>query len=165
MSEGMIKTGALVIAIATGFAVTGLAAQERGPGGPSFEMLDLDGDGRVTEAELDAAAAERFAEVDTDGDGALSVGELTARAEARMAERMAERVARMVERLDTNGDGMIQSDEMAAQDHRARLLERFDADGDGAISAEEFAMARDERRHPGHGAAGHGDRHGPRDRG
>lgn len=169
MSYGMVRTGALIAAIAAGVAVTGAAAQERGQGRDhmmAFEILDLDGDGVITEADLAGAAGARFAEADLDGDGSLSAEELTARAEARMADR----ITAMIDRFDDNGDGVIQPEEMA--DHgpdAARFMERFDTDGDGAVSVEEFEMARadhDGRRHDGrHGGGKHGDRHGPRDRG
>ncbi|WP_238928791.1 EF-hand domain-containing protein [Alexandriicola marinus] len=173
MSHGMIKTGALVAAIAVGFAVTGVAAQGNGPDGTqgrggmmAFETLDLDGDGIVTEAELAGAAEARFAEADLDGDGALSADELTAQAEARMAASLADRITGMIERFDENGDGLIQPAEMADRGPDAgRFMARFDADGDGSVSAEEFDTARSDHGGRRHGGGKNGDRHGPRDRG
>lgn len=46
---------------------------------PTLNRLDLDGDGRVNQAEYDRVAfsARPFAQVDTDADGALSVTELS----------------------------------------------------------------------------------------
>lgn len=165
MSFGLVRTGALVVAIAAGFAVTGVAAQEQGQqreGRMTFEVLDLDGDGMITEAELAAAGEARFTELDLDGDGALSAEELAARAEARMAER----IAAMIDRVDENGDGLIQPGEMAGRGpDPARFLERFDTDGDGAVSVEEFDTARAAHEGRRHGGGKHGDRHGPRDRG
>lgn len=173
MSFHKVTTAALVVAIAAGFAVTGVAAQDRGlvhghgpHGAMSFSGLDLDGDGSVTEAEIAGAAEARLAQADTNGDGALSADELTAQAEARMSAHMAGRITAMIERLDDDGDGMIQPAEMADRGpDPARFLDRFDADGDGAVSAEEFESARGDHDARGHGGGMHGDRHGSRDRG
>ena len=44
-------------------------------------------------------------------------------------------------RLDTNGDGTVSRDEVAAA--RERLFARLDRDGDGAISVEEVDVLRD----------------------
>ena len=46
---------------------------------PTLNRLDLDGDGRVNQAEYDRVAfsARPFAQVDTDADGALSTGRVT----------------------------------------------------------------------------------------
>ncbi|NQW10782.1 MAG: calcium sensor EFh [Alphaproteobacteria bacterium] len=53
------------------------------------------------------------------------------------AERMIERF----EAMDTNKDGVVTRDELAA--HRAARLKAADSDGDGLLSAEEFAAMHD----------------------
>ena len=80
------------------------------------------------------------------GDGALSRDELIARSEARIETR----VDRMLERLDTDGDGQLSQAEMEeAREGRGfrhgrggpnpeRMFERFDADGDGSVTQAEF---------------------------
>ncbi|KUF12173.1 EF-hand domain-containing protein [Pseudoponticoccus marisrubri] len=146
-------SGALVLLMAT----TGMAmAQGKGGEGRGaridamFESFDLDGDGKVTAAEIEEAGAQRFAAADTDGDGFLSADEVAAQAEQRRAERMekrrAARAEAMLERLDTDGDGKLSPQEAAKRGPAAtgfdRMLQRLDADEDGAISREEIETAQ-----------------------
>lgn len=134
-----ILIGTLVIALGgAGFAM----AEGRQDRGASFETLDQNGDGSITQAEMDAIAAERFATRDENNDGALSKDELLKGASAR-AER---RVERMLDRLDANDDGQLTQAELSERPGRGRLFERLDANEDGAISQAEFDEARGKMR-------------------
>lgn len=134
----------------------GFAGGRMGPNAPEFAEIDADGDGQLTQEELDAFAAARFAAIDTDGDGVLSADELAAAAEARRAEMEAARVQRMIEARDTNGDGVLSQEEMSAQAQKSPF-ERLDTNGDGVISAEEFAAMQGPRQP---GMRGQGDHDG-----
>ena len=151
-----MKTKILMTAILASIVMTAAAAQEQAPDRherPAFSTLDTDGDGSVTLAEMQARGDARFAEVDTDGDGGLSEAELTASAN----DRATDRVTRMLEEHDANGDGVLQPSEMPqrSDDRTARMFEHVDADSDGAITEAEFEAAKD----------GMGGRKGHRDRG
>jgi len=151
----VLSVTAAAIAATTLFGA-GIAQARGGHGGERpgaefiFEELDANGDGVVTQAEIDAHAAARFAKSDTDGDGNLSVEEMVATAEARMQERMkrgsekmAKRTERMIERKDTNDDGMLSMAELQDGKQRGgKIFERMDTDGDGAISRAEFDAAK-----------------------
>ena len=91
-----------------------------GPGKPGMmkdhmvEMMDTDGDGEVSEAEIKTHKAAMFVAIDTNGDGALSQDELSAHHEtmraqmkARFEEHRGDRVDGMFERYDTDKDGAI----------------------------------------------------------
>ncbi|MXO65843.1 EF-hand domain-containing protein [Altericroceibacterium endophyticum] len=57
--------------------------------------------------------------------------------------KVQERSSAMFDRMDANGDGMLDE-----ADHTARLEKRFqkmDADGDGALSQQEFTAAHEKR--------------------
>jgi len=139
-------TGVVVV----GFAVAGTSAMAFGPGtghaghGPrmSFEELDSDGDGQITQSEMQGRAAAHFQEADTDGNGLLSASEMEAQAQKRMAER----IAGMIERFDKDGDGALSQDEMPRPPRAGRMFDHFDQDGSGGISEEEFSDAREEMR-------------------
>lgn len=149
MKRNLFITGVVVAAI----SVTALAANAREQGGKmrgpqepriTFEELDLNGDGFVTEDDMAAHAAARFEAADSNGDGVLSTDELEAAALKRMQERAAGQAGKMIERRDANGDGVLSPDEMAPRkDRGARMFERADADGDGKISKAEFDAARE----------------------
>ena len=70
---------AVIVAVA---GLTGASAALAKPGmgahgaRVSFEELDADGNGEVTQAEVEAHRAARFAATDTDGDGKLSAAEI-----------------------------------------------------------------------------------------
>lgn len=125
-----------------------------GPMMPDFSAVDTNGDGKLTQEEMQAHAKARFDAADTNGDGKLSVDELAAAAQKREEERRAKKAARMLERLDANNDGALSFDEMPGQQSRAdRMFARMDADGDGAISKEEMdaAAAKFKERRGKHG--------------
>lgn len=114
----------------------------------TFEQLDADGNGEVTQAEMEAAKAARFAAADSNGDGVLSVEELAAQASAQIAAR----TTKMIERFDTDGDGALSQEEMPKPRRggdSAKMFERLDADGSGGISKEEFEEGRKHARRGG----------------
>lgn len=126
-----------------------------------FDLLDADGDGLVTAAEIEAFRAARFAELDADGDGVISRQEFVDHAAARAGDR----AGAMFDRLDADGDGVLSRDAIEARrgagPDAGWMMRRFDADGDGAISRDEVAGMRDrwmERREGrGAGMGRHGD--------
>ena len=155
-----MKRQILMVALLSGLvmAAGAASAEEQRGERPDFATLDLNGDGALSLEELQAQGDARFADADANGDGGLSAEELIAAAESRAANR----AARMIERFDENGDGLLQRDELPRGDgdRAERMFERADADEDGVISAEEFeqAMEHMKERHGRHG-------HGPRGRG
>ncbi|PSL19659.1 EF-hand domain-containing protein [Shimia abyssi] len=163
MKRTTFITGIVVAAL----SVTAVAASAKGQGGKhrgmqiNFEELDTNGDGFVTQAEMDAHAAARFAKMDTNGDGALSADELEAAVAERAQERAKKGAARMIEHRDANGDGVLSQDEMKPKAERsAKMFDRLDSDGDGQISKEEFEAAREKMRHGHKGKKRDGDRGG-----
>jgi Ca2+-binding EF-hand superfamily protein len=151
-----VLTPALAVAVLLGGTVLALA--ESGPGKMghgmrmqhSFEELDADADGRITQEEMTAHMQAQFEGADADGDGALSRDELVTRMTERQAERIAAYANHMIERHDSDGDGKLSPDEMKA-DRGGRMFKRADADGDGAITKAEFDEMREEmqNRHQG----------------
>lgn len=107
-----------------------------------FNRLDSNGDGQFTREDLEEQAASRFEENDTNADDFLSADELKAATEKRISERAERMSARMLERLDEDGDGQLSLEEASAGGKRSeRIFERADADGDGVITRAEFMSA------------------------
>lgn len=101
-----------------------------------------------------------FERLDTDKDGKLTAEEAKA-GSARMLERAdrngdgvvtPDEAPRMFERVDADGDGKVTADELGAIS--ASRVMRADANGDGAVTREEADAARAKMK------AGRGERHG-----
>ncbi|WP_176559387.1 EF-hand domain-containing protein [Rubellimicrobium roseum] len=123
-----------------------------------LETYDTDGDGIVTQPEIEARKAERFGQADADRNGALSPEELIALEDQIRQEMRLARATRAVERMDDNGDGLLQAEEIEARSPRlAPIFDRLDADGDRGISLEEIEAGRPGR---GEGRGGRGHGHG-----
>ena len=103
----------------------------RGRGAAMLENFDTDGDGRLTQAEIDAARAERFAGFDADGDGRLTLEEY----ERLWLDAMRERMVDGFQRLDNDGDAVVTTEEFVAP--FATMVSRMDRNEDGVLSAED----------------------------
>lgn len=92
------------------------------------ETYDSDGDGRVTQEEVDTYRSERVGRFDSDGDGALTLEEYQALWLDAMRERMVDRF----QYHDDDGDGRVTVDEFSSR--TGNLVRARDRDGDGAVS-------------------------------
>ena len=133
-----------------------------GLGKIDFAAVDTDKDGKITAAEMEAYRAAEVAGVDADKDGKLSATELSAMHMARMQAMADDMAAKMVERLDADGDGLLTAAEMMARPVPDRMFGMADADGDGALTQEEIDAARAQmaEMRQGRGPGGRGDGEG-----
>ncbi len=101
-----------------------------GPDGPREMLaeLDADGNGAITQAEVDDYLAARVAEADLDGDGAIALDEF----EPVFADRTRPRMVDAFQALDADGSGTVTTDEIDAR--FGDVVERLDRDDDGALS-------------------------------
>jgi len=102
---------------------------------------DVNMDGRVTRAELDAAAAKRFAAA-AGGAGAMNLAQF----ELGEQQRFANANARAFRRLDADGDDALTLQEFAASE--LKTFARLDKNNDGVLTAEELRprnLARSDR--------------------
>jgi Ca2+-binding EF-hand superfamily protein len=145
-----MKNASIIIGLSVAIVIGGASLSlAEGGGGMrhNFSEIDADGDGKITQSEMQDHRAARFAMADADGNGSLSSDEMIARA----MKRMSKRVSHMIERFDADGDGELSMDEMQKR-HKGDMFSQMDTDGDGALSAEEFKAMKGMRgKHHGGG--------------
>ena len=102
----------------------------------------------MTRAELQAVATRRFEALDATRDGKVSRAEMSTMLETRDDRREAraeKRAGKIMERVDTSGDGVLSEAEFDAAAERMRRFRkgpdfaRLDADRDGRVTEAELA--------------------------
>jgi Ca2+-binding EF-hand superfamily protein len=107
-----------------------------------FDRLDSDRSGDITFEEFSAAMKSRLGEADKNQDGKMSVAEIAQEIEKMRAERIARR---LVERFDSDGDGMLTAAEINSR--QRKLFALLDRNDDGKVVKDE--MPRRKSRHGG----------------
>ncbi|CAN0520589.1 unnamed protein product [Laminaria digitata] len=102
----------------------------------TFSLLDTDGDGKISLAEIRAEQARLIAAADLDGDGKLSVDEFRRR--GWWFQRL--HTTTLFDLMDADGDQMLTADEIA--NPSARWFKRYDKDADGGVTTEEVPHFR-----------------------
>ncbi|WP_162560203.1 EF-hand domain-containing protein [Methylotetracoccus oryzae] len=103
---------------------------------PDPALVDTDGDGKISKAEIEAARGIEFKAADTDGDDSLTLAELKAWLSQRVEDRF--------KALDRDGNNLISAEELVHGETGRRatmlsnLLKQGDLDGGGSLSPEEF---------------------------
>jgi hypothetical protein len=101
-----------------------------------FESYDSNGDGKLTQAEIDETRGARLARFDTDGNGSLNLTEYQALWLDAMRERMVDRF----QDLDDDGDGAVTKEEFARP--FARMVRYMDMNDDGALGRDDMDRHR-----------------------
>ena len=134
-----LLAAATAVLVVGGLALAAPSLAQRGAmgmmGGLGAEQLlrevDTDRDGRMTQAEIDAAVNARFARFDADGNGRLSLDEFN----ALWADVTRPAAVRAFQFMDPNGDASVTKAEV--EERTSRLVQRFDRNGDGALSLQD----------------------------
>jgi Ca2+-binding EF-hand superfamily protein len=129
----LLGTGAvLALAGVTSASLAGGGWGGHGGGYRLFDAYDANGDGTLTQAEIDQVRQSQLAEFDQNGDGSLSLEEYQALWMDAMRERMVDRF----QSHDDDGDGSVTSEEFA--EPFDRLVSRLDRNEDGEVTADEI---------------------------
>ena len=134
-----LLAAATAVLVVGGLALAAPSLAQRGAmgmmGGLGAEQLlrevDTDRDGRMTQAEIDAAVNARFTRFDADGNGRLSLDEFN----ALWADVTRPAAVRAFQFMDPNGDASVTKAEV--DERTSRLVQRFDRNGDGALSMQD----------------------------
>ena len=104
-------------------------------------LLDTDGDGKVSSAEIRAEHKRLMGAADVDADGKLSVEEFRRR--GRWFQALG--ATTLFDLMDSNGDQILTLEEIQAPSQR--WLKRYDGNGDDAIEQSELPKRIGHRRH------------------
>ena len=141
MSKKLKYSVALLVALSIGNIAT---AKNHGDlkflGTLSFENLDINNDGKVSEKEIETQRDLMVQSMDLNGDKVVSTQELM-KQHAKRADAIAKR---MIKKLDANGDGSLSFTELkkSRQWQLSRMFYRLDKDLDGFISKEESQLRK-----------------------
>ena len=105
-----------------------------------FDAIDADGDGTLTQVEVDSLRNDRHAKHDANGDGNLSLEEFS----GLWHETTRPLTVRGFQMLDTDGDGIVTRAEYDRP--LAGIIERLDRNGDGSLSLREVRDDDDDER-------------------
>ncbi len=136
---------ALVVAFAPAAVSVADEAPAPNPVTTQFQVIDADGDGYLSEAELIGFQRKVFDTLDEDADGSFSLDQFIDILKRQAAEKgmSADQQAQMEERwiarftgVDVNGNDVITLDEFELS--HARRFKSKDRDGDGRLSWQEL---------------------------
>ncbi|MBI6630785.1 EF-hand domain-containing protein [Pontibaca salina] len=117
-----------------------------------MKKVDANGDGAVTQEEIDTFRAAIVTEADVSGEGDISLDEF----ETIYLEMTRERMVDAFQSLDADGDGVVTQAEMDAR--FGNVVERMDRNDDGKLDRDDRG-GRDQKGHQRDGKR-HGDRRG-----
>jgi len=106
-----------------------------------MESFDLDGDGKLSQEEIDRSRGERFSSFDADGNQALTLAEY----EKLWLDAMREIMVDRFQELDADGDAQVTAEEFKRP--FAKMVRRMDRNEDGLLDD-------NDRHHRHHGSQG-----------
>ena len=124
------------------------AVSAQAPGGPGARvpqtrhaermmlLYDLNGDGKITIAEINTDQARIFTALDVNDDKKMSVEEIKRRGRSLQIFR----TTTLFDLLDANGDGTLSVTEVQAPSKR--WFKRYDLNGNGVMESDEIPVGR-----------------------
>ena len=126
----------VIAAFVVEFVVGAMPAAAQGRHGRAYSgfvgIMDTDGDGKVSFAEIVAEQKRLVGAADVDGDGKLSIAEFRRR--GRLFQSL--RATTLFDLMDANGDRQLTAEEISKPSERWFL--RYDANDDGVLEEKEL---------------------------
>lgn len=108
--------------------------------GEMMETYDQNGDGALTQEEIDTIRAARLVEFDKDGNGTLNLEEY----QALWLDAMHERMVDQFQAHDADGDGLVTAEEFGKR--QSKMVSRMDRNDDGKLDKSDFEFRRQKMR-------------------
>jgi Ca2+-binding EF-hand superfamily protein len=124
---------------ACALAISPGAWAHHGPGADHmFQMMDTDGDGKISAAEHAAGAKKMFDKMDADKDGKVTAAEMDAAHEQITGKSKKPEMssADKIKAVDTNNDGVLSEEEHVAG--AKMMFDKMDTDHDGFLTKAEM---------------------------
>ena len=147
IGSGYLLVGSLAVCTLAA-SPSALADKPGGGADHQFQMMDTDGDGKISAEEHAAGAKKMFDMMDADKDGKVTAKEMEAAhhqvtgTEAKKSDMSA---ADKIKMIDTNGDGVISADEHTAGSKK--MFDMMDTNKDGFLSKAELAAGHAKMMH------------------
>lgn len=141
-SLSLLLIGAPVLAAGQSSGASGYDSGMSGQSAiPSFNTLDQDADGVVSqsEAQMDPTVSQNFSIADTDQDQNLSQSEFSALEQQMQTGAAGAETLPEFSSLDLNGDGQISKDEAQTISSLNENFDSADTDADGNLNQSEFS--------------------------
>ena len=105
-----------------------------------FEQFDANGDGVITQVEIDEVRSSRLAEFDADNDGSLTLEEY----QVLWMDAMRPRMVDQFQAHDDDGDGRVTVEEFG--ERYSSLVPRLDRNDDGQVTEDDLRRPHDRDR-------------------
>ena len=142
MKKAMLTMAALVLGGGVARAQM-TAAEKPSPADHQWKAMDANADGKVSPEEHETSAGRMFATMDADRNGTVTAAEMTAAHDRVTGKKRALGEMSAVEKIkvvDSNADGTL-----TVEEHRAgarAMFERMDTNKDGFLSPDELAAGQ-----------------------
>jgi Ca2+-binding EF-hand superfamily protein len=128
------------------------ANKDQGGGGVEhqLQMMDTDGDGKISAGEHAAGAKKMFEMMDADKNGKVTAAEMEAAHQQVTGNKAGPTelgAAEKIKMIDTNHDGVLSAEEHA--DGAKKMFEKMDTNKDGFLSKSELAAGHARMMHQG----------------
>jgi Ca2+-binding EF-hand superfamily protein len=140
MKHYAVAVGGLIAALGTSY---GAIAADTEAAEAEIRMMDMDRDGKLSATEHVNGSKRMFGKMDVNGDGTVTAAEMDAAQAAMPPDPNARAMSSQdkIKAIDTNKDGSLSAEEHATG--AKTMFEKMDKDKDGFLTVAELQKGRD----------------------